>query len=84
MTLHLGARFNTSRNRACGAPPEDLIDFQHSAEAVAQLLKRKGFTVVKLFANRLYDSSFDKAAVLGRRSCKWMSAEQLCLRMLGI
>ena len=44
--------------------PEDLIDFQHSAEAVAQLLKRKGFTVVKLFANRLYDSSFDKAAVL--------------------
>ena len=44
--------------------PEDLIDFQHSAEAVAQLLERKGFTVVKLFANRLYDSSFDKAAVL--------------------
>ena len=56
-----------SRNRACGASPDcSRGPYRLSAqrEAVAQLLKRKGLKIVNLFANRLHDSSFDKAAVL--------------------
>lgn len=44
--------------------PDDVTDFQSSAEAVAQLLERRVFNVVRLFASKLRDPTLSKPAVL--------------------
>ena len=44
--------------------PDDVTDFQSSAEAVAQLLERRVFNVVRLFASKLRDPNLSKPAIL--------------------
>ena len=43
--------------------PDDVTDFQSSAEAVPQLLERRGFNVVRLFTIKLRDPNLSKPAI---------------------